>query len=263
VVSRLTERHGIRVHLTESPYGGTAAVVLIPMALVTAGEEEPSAPADSRPGPAEPPVAGPGGDLPGPRPAAPVAVAEPAATPGPRAGDDPPHQLPTRVRTTLERPRAPQDTPSEGGSELPTRARRWSDQAALDGPTFPTGLPVTTPRGEPGAAGPAGSPTEPASVTPPAGPTPGPRDEMPRTGSGLPFRVRQANLAPELREEAATVDGGADDEAVRPPEQVRRMMSSYQTGTQRGRTDAARLLGGPARGPEQPDGPGDEDSQAT
>src|SRR5262249_5730857 len=35
VVSRLAERHGIQVTLTESPYGGTTAVVTLPAALVT------------------------------------------------------------------------------------------------------------------------------------------------------------------------------------------------------------------------------------
>ena len=35
VVSRLTERHGVRAQLKESPYGGTTAVVLIPLSLVT------------------------------------------------------------------------------------------------------------------------------------------------------------------------------------------------------------------------------------
>src|SRR6185369_6069096 len=34
VVGRLAERHGIRVHLRSSPYGGTSAIVLIPMSLV-------------------------------------------------------------------------------------------------------------------------------------------------------------------------------------------------------------------------------------
>ncbi|WBB80173.1 nitrate- and nitrite sensing domain-containing protein [Micromonospora sp. WMMD882] len=280
VVSRLTERHGIRVHLKESPYGGTTAVVLIPMGLVTVGEEETGGATGTRPGQPEPAdAAGPGGGQPGPRPAA---VVEPAAPPLPRGDES--HQLPTRVRTTLERPRAPRDTPVESGSGLPTRPRRWSEQSALDGPTFPTGLPVTVPRTEPGG-GPAptvppAAPTqgEPTTASVPAAPAPSaelaapttsaelaapaPSAELPRTGSGLPFRVRQANLAPELREETSSVDA-AEDETVRPPEQVRRMMSSYQTGTRRGRTDAARLLGGPGRGPEQTNGPDDEDSQAT
>jgi hypothetical protein len=34
VVGRLAERHGIRVHLRGSPYGGTTAIVLIPSALI-------------------------------------------------------------------------------------------------------------------------------------------------------------------------------------------------------------------------------------
>ncbi|MFD0819627.1 nitrate- and nitrite sensing domain-containing protein, partial [Micromonospora zhanjiangensis] len=40
VVSRLTERHGIRVQLKESPYGGTTAVVLIPAELVSDGSTD-------------------------------------------------------------------------------------------------------------------------------------------------------------------------------------------------------------------------------
>ncbi|BCL12762.1 sensor histidine kinase [Micromonospora sagamiensis] len=254
VVSRLTERHGIRVHLKESPYGGTTAVVLIPLALVTADEEEPGAPGTPHAGAVEPPV-GPaliGTEPSGPRPALPVALAEPGSPRRvPEGTGDEPDQLPTRVRTTLERPRAPQDTPAESGTGLPTRSRLWSEQSALDGPTFPTGLPVATPR------------TEPARKVEHGGPTPCPAAEPPRTESGLPMRVRQANLAPELRDETPVVDTPEDDEAVRPPEQVRRMMSSYQTGTRRGRTDAARLLGGPARGPEPADAPDDEDRQAT
>jgi signal transduction histidine kinase len=252
VVSRLTERHGIRVHLKESPYGGITAVVLIPLGLVTADEEEPGV---SRAGavesPSDPVVTG--AEQSGPRPVVPVARIE-TAVPRPEpggAGSDEPHQLPSRVRTTPERPRPPRDLPAEDESGLPTRARRWSTQSALDGPTFPTGLPVAVPR------------TEPAPKVEHGGPTPCPAEEPPRTDSGLPMRVRQANLAPELRDEAPAVDGPEDDEAVRPPEQVRRMMSSYQTGTRRGRTDAARLLGGPGRGPEPTDTPDGEDRQAT
>ncbi|MYQ48311.1 ATPase [Streptomyces sp. SID4985] len=41
VVSRLASRHGIKVHLRTSPYGGTTAVVLLPTALVHNGPEEP------------------------------------------------------------------------------------------------------------------------------------------------------------------------------------------------------------------------------
>ncbi|GGS78891.1 nitrate- and nitrite sensing domain-containing protein [Nonomuraea spiralis] len=46
VVARLAERHGIKVQLRRSPYGGTAAIVLVPRSLVTeqpaltAGDED-------------------------------------------------------------------------------------------------------------------------------------------------------------------------------------------------------------------------------
>ncbi|MBM0257226.1 hypothetical protein, partial [Micromonospora sp. 4G55] len=83
------------------------------------------------------------------------------------------------------------------------------------------------------------------------------------TDSGLPVRVRQANIVPELRGEQAAEDGDADEQATRPPEQVRRMMSSYQTGTRRGRTDAARLLGGAATGARSGNGAENGDGQAT
>ncbi|GDY87441.1 ATPase [Streptomyces avermitilis] len=40
VVSRLAARHGIKVHLRTSPYGGTTAVVLLPTALLHSGTAE-------------------------------------------------------------------------------------------------------------------------------------------------------------------------------------------------------------------------------
>ncbi|GAB2949416.1 hypothetical protein GCM10027280_42500 [Micromonospora polyrhachis] len=65
-----------------------------------------------------------------------------------------------------------------------------------------------------------------------------------QTPSGLPLRVRQASLATPLRQQSET----APEEAVpgveppRPPDQIRQMMSSYQSGTRRGRSEAAQLL---------------------
>ncbi|MFF4586100.1 nitrate- and nitrite sensing domain-containing protein [Streptomyces sp. NPDC001388] len=43
VVSRLAARHGVKVHLRTSPYGGTTAVVLLPTALLHTGKPERSA----------------------------------------------------------------------------------------------------------------------------------------------------------------------------------------------------------------------------
>ncbi|WP_422735880.1 nitrate- and nitrite sensing domain-containing protein [Micromonospora sp. WMMD729] len=262
VVSRLTERHGVRVRLKESAYGGTTAVVLIPLELITANGTDPE---DSGATPASPTAialpAGPTavGPVEGGRPASrstvavatsatdisapgapePVTPAAPALTESSTTteqtdGSDKDVVLPTRQRTAA--------------ADLPTRARRVLGQPALEGPTVPTGLPAVeragTGGGEPSTDG---------------GPVPA-RTETDRTGSGLPVRVRQANIVPELRDDPAAATESDEEDVVRPPEQVRRMMSSYQTGTRRGRTDAARLLGGASGAtPESTD----EEPQAT
>ncbi|MEU7976316.1 histidine kinase, partial [Micromonospora sp. NPDC049089] len=153
-------------------------------------------------------------------------------------------------------PPAPRPSSKRPAADLPTRARRGPAQPALEAPTVPTGLPaVDTTRPEPSGeeAAPAGD----------GGPAPASADAE-RTDSGLPVRVRQANIVPELRDDPA-VSETDDEDVVRPPEQVRRMMSSYQTGTRRGRTDAARLLGGASGAPvtTTPSEPADEDPQAT
>jgi signal transduction histidine kinase len=69
------------------------------------------------------------------------------------------------------------------------------------------------------------------------------------TEDGLPRRVRQASLAPQLRR-AAGDDPGEDTVAFRSPEQVRSIMSALQHGTTRGRVDASRTepVGGARRG---------------
>ncbi|MFC1407931.1 nitrate- and nitrite sensing domain-containing protein [Streptacidiphilus sp. N1-12] len=45
VVSRLARRHGVRVSLRTSPYGGTTAVLLLPMSVLTVEEPDRTAPA--------------------------------------------------------------------------------------------------------------------------------------------------------------------------------------------------------------------------
>ncbi|MDG4796740.1 nitrate- and nitrite sensing domain-containing protein [Micromonospora sp. WMMD1082] len=185
VVSRLGDRHGVRVRLTESVYGGTSAVVLIPSALITVTGAEPGGTRADAPAP----VDGPGRDAP--------------AEAHLGVGAD--------------------------NAGLPTRSRRGpARSSALDAPTIPIGLPVTAEQDGPAVA-------------------------------GLPVRVRQANLAPGLRAEPEA--GKEGDRVIREPERVRRMMSAYQTGTRRGRSEAARLLGGGDRsGQEDSDG---ADHQAT
>ncbi|MEV4714730.1 nitrate- and nitrite sensing domain-containing protein [Micromonospora sp. NPDC049374] len=247
LVSRLTDRHGVQVRLKESAYGGTTAVVLIPGDLIV-DEAEPS-------------VTGGNPTAPTARPAADPAAATQPTIDGGTSGRDTPAEI--------------QPAAGADGSGLPTRSRRRPEHsAALDGPTVPFGLPVASGSGDgspwpphrpadpgPGAGGGpvAGQPAEPVTPAEPGGRTPA-EIELTRTESGLPVRVRQASLAPGLRAEPEAVEAGGD--VIREPEQVRRMMSSYQTGTRRGRSDAARLLGAGGRlGPD--DEPEDADQQAT
>lgn len=264
VVSRLTERHGVRVRLKESAYGGTTAVVLIPLELVTEADASPEDSGSFRAGSAIPMPSAPATDSGRPASLAPVALAAPTTT-APEVAVTAPVAVPadTAPATTDEEaeadtvlPTRQRTTPATGAPDLPTRARRGPAQPALEAPTVPTGLPAVdrtraeAPDGEPTPAG-------------DGGPMPA-RAEAERTDSGLPVRVRQANIVPELRDDPA-VSETDDEDVVRPPEQVRRMMSSYQTGTRRGRTDAARLLGGASGAPAAatPAEPTDEDPQAT
>ncbi|MFG1890943.1 nitrate- and nitrite sensing domain-containing protein [Micromonospora sp. NPDC049051] len=258
VVSRLTERHGVRVQLKESAYGGTTAVVLIPAELVTAGDEDPSTsggfptglPAATGPVSGTPEQAPPAAEP--PLAAAPVALAEPPFAPrarqSPEADDTTAMEADGDALPTRSRGRSLPAAAPALDARLPVRPRGGSEQYALDGPTFPTGLPVTaarpTPAGTTEATGTPGAPEPGTGSTAAGGPAPTARQVTARTDSGLPVRVRQASIVPELRDDPATAGDDDTDDEVRPPEQVRRMMSSYQTGTRRGRTDAARLLGG-------------------
>ncbi|MFF4580206.1 nitrate- and nitrite sensing domain-containing protein [Streptomyces sp. NPDC001389] len=112
VVSRLSARHGIRVHLRPSPYGGTTAVVLLPLALLQGAIEAPpaavaeSAEADGADGAERPePLRAAGaretaGGVPAPGPgrpqgAAPVDLGAPASAlaPAPAPAADLPHRV--------------------------------------------------------------------------------------------------------------------------------------------------------------------------
>ncbi|MUL42763.1 HAMP domain-containing protein [Streptomonospora sp. PA3] len=146
---------------------------------------------------------------------------------------------------------AQQDASGQGGTEgdgpaARTAGRRRREVAA--GPAQPLPGPAQQPR-----------PDEPA----------GPPDEQPApapSGSGgerpaLPRRRRQANLAPQLRQDPApTPKGGIPGlsaaESTRGPEDARRMMSAFQSGTRRGREqsdDADRPDAAPAGAPAETD----------
>ncbi|MDH2426602.1 nitrate- and nitrite sensing domain-containing protein [Sphaerisporangium sp. TRM90804] len=254
VVSQLAARNGVSVLLRGSPYGGTTAIVLIPKALV-------------------------------------VDDGSPSPIPGSLA-DDVPH----RPRGSLARVALQQ---GGGGHEHPPVPPEEDD----DDPRFTTSpfFTPTNPRGDapsltvvpaiphsddppgtdvPDAAGSASDDGGPAATAPPrpAGAVPSPRGPLTGgTHNGLPRRVRQANMAPQLRETTGPLaaptppypgEPGAPEAGMAPagpatgpagpttgsgrpersPDEARAMFSAFQQGSRRGREDS---------GPEDGDPPGD------
>ncbi|MER5971120.1 nitrate- and nitrite sensing domain-containing protein [Streptomyces sp. NPDC002055] len=134
VVSRLAARHGVKVSLRPSAYGGTTAVVLVPRALLQPEPEpEPEAESEVEPEPAgerrprrrtPDPGPGPGEPRPGPGPVAQPAL--PTAHPGgpehARAGREADDALPRRIRQAGLAPRLratpePETEPDTGAGE--------------------------------------------------------------------------------------------------------------------------------------------------
>ncbi|MFJ2775828.1 nitrate- and nitrite sensing domain-containing protein [Kitasatospora sp. NPDC087315] len=288
VVSRLARRHGIRVHLRPSPYGGTTAVVLIPRELLAEapdGLPEPPAaasavsaasavggrarPAQARPAQARaaqarrgqrdlvavPALGGEGGGLgevggsgglgdfgdsgdsgdfgaEGADGARGGGRAAEAAQGGRHRGSGGP------------RPSAPEPTRTPGG--LPRRARVKGGPVLVPAPNGETvsgtgrhrrtGVPQAG--SGPADVGPADAgPVDPGVV----GSRPadsGPADRRPADGA-LPRRIRQANLAPQLKEragqEAERAAAGAESARERLPEEARATFASFQRGFTRGR----------------------------
>ncbi|WP_326600211.1 sensor histidine kinase [Streptomyces sp. NBC_01803] len=221
VVARLAERHGIRVSLRESPYGGTTAVTLIPGELLIETAEEPQEreprqePAARRP-PRDGMVGGPV-ELDGP------VGAGPAARPPDTAERVPGHPA--------EHAPAPE---SEGPVPLPRlpQRRRTPVLVADHGRTV----------GRAPGAGPAAGAVPPGDRAAPGA--------EPTTGAGLPRRVRRQapdrpaapdtpvapGGGPEFGEPAQP--GGHPDADAAPDldaEEVRARMAALQRGWQRGR----------------------------
>jgi signal transduction histidine kinase len=179
VVSRLAARHGIKVSLRGSPYGGTAAIVLMPNRLVAA-EANTADTADT----AELDAIAPGRG----------ALGRGAAGRG-AVGD------PSRASGSWPRP--------EAGTGRPP----WE---AASGPAqFPERTPVLA------------SPDGPESADPGA-------------GLDLPRRLRQASLAPQLRDAPPASNGHLEERSA---EQVRALISSIQQGWRSGRAATDRAAG--------------------
>ncbi|MBW6432255.1 nitrate- and nitrite sensing domain-containing protein [Actinoplanes hulinensis] len=283
VVAQLAHRHGIRVSLRASAYGGVTAVALIPGDLVTGG------PGGGRPtnGSAPGPLVGTGTEDPSRSLAAlqwqGSGELKQITTSGRRAtvaDEKPAHDGVTvnghhRAAAELTGP-APSTVAAELSAEGLVQRRRTRKSATPPPATPPTdvadqtidmsvldelaaGLP-TAPRAVPRNSAP------PALDAPPASDAPDlevpdlevPDLEVPDLDTssiedaeatvplpelsgddGLPRRVRQASLAPQLRQ-APPAEEPPSTAPARSPEQVRTLMSALQLGTTRGRVDAAR-----------------------
>ena len=233
VVARLAARHGIRVTLRSSAYGGVIAIVLLPNTLVVEPDESAGRGRPARRRSAEQV----------PFLAAPVpAVQEPAAGAG-AAG-------------------RPAD-PSPGSAQVPGQAAAPSpsspgSSSAADAVPVEPSSADSGPGGDPGAEmGTAASTEASAEANTGAGASPTTVSrEFP-----LPTRRRQTHLAPQLRGVTGTAgpapeDGPGGVPAPRSPEAMREMLATMQRGWQRGRAEASGTApgGGAATPPGAPAG---------
>ncbi|MEU6896962.1 sensor histidine kinase [Streptomyces virginiae] len=220
VVSRLSARHGVKVHLRTSPYGGTTAVVLLPNSMlqgaITVGDPDPD------PDPGRDPAAaadhaevdqGPGRreSRPATAAAGPVRARVPAREPA--AAQQPPAV--TVVRDEARGPAAVRDD-ARG-----TPARGAAPAAAAEEPR-PAPVAPLRPRTAGGAAG-----TRTEAAAPPSA-----------SVTELPRRVRQASLVPQLREAPTSPEPTGvrlpEEPPGRSPEQARDRMAAYRAGWVRG-----------------------------
>ncbi len=231
VVSRLARRHGVRVALRQSAYGGAIAVVLLPKSLLTDGEQ-----------PAFPPA-----------PPAPLRITPHQRRP---PGDG---ERASRQRRSPALVSVPAGATAPTAADAPAQAEAFADSRSAAAPAV-----ASTPAHAPAAAPTASVPLLPEFDQPSMIFTESTGAEL---DDGLPQRVRQASLAPGLRAASdasgsphgrgsrrrAAADAEADP-ASRSPEQARATMSAYQRGWQLGRGGVE--FGGAQRAgaPEEPDG---------
>jgi signal transduction histidine kinase len=255
------------------------------------GPDEMPGPADARPAGAGPGTPSPGNGAyiasPPYPPAGSSPFAGPGSTPFPTGGASYPDQPAPFPGWTLHntpgapggRPAAP--GPGPGGPAEPAGPARPAASTGPTGPTTPM-TPVASPRtGQ--ASGPPWKiaretgplPAVPGAVRPggPNGPAESSPSEAGANGDykGLPRRVKQANLAPQLRDEppprrttlaSSGASGGVPGSPGSPgpsPAEIRQTMSALQRGWQEGRSQriAEQATGeSPGAGPGSPAGAG-------
>jgi hypothetical protein len=231
VAAQLAQRHDIQVRLRPSDYGGVLAVVLIPLGLVLPGDG-----AAGR-------LAGPAREVTAPRfpirevipPAAarevtlpPVAARE-LTVPPPVASEV---TVPPAVAWPVTVPPPPAAVPSNGNGT----------QAGAPSPSDVTAPEELQPEPEPVGA------------------------QTGLTENGLPQRVRQMSLAPQLRNSAAAQPLAAPVASPRSPEKARSVMSAFRQGWRLGLSENGGKHGHlsphhPPTPPTSPDFPQEGDSQ--
>jgi len=267
VAGQLARRHDIRITLQESPYGGTTAIVLIPNALVVSqgayDAQVPAGTAGERPFQLASRRASLHPGTIAERPAlAQLSAATLAAEPLPDPPADPAADLPSAPPADLpsappaDLPSAPPaDLPSAPPADLPSvsavasiRADSAEEADSVDSVFTPRPRRATAPS-------PSGSFML-GSNTPPRLPD---RSDIvdarvsttELTAMGLPVRVRQASLAPQLRDGGAR-SGNADAGPGAPsPEEVRSTMTALQRGWERGRNVSGRATPPPETTPDR------------
>jgi signal transduction histidine kinase len=275
VVGKLAARHGVRVALRPSPYGGTTAVVLMPNSIVVPVSETEE---DTDPGLRLEPGRTPGLDLPqadalaltGQPPAPASLTGRPPALPSlPGRALAPPSLAEEADPTeTAGNGPGPARDPAAGGlagfrlGSLPPRLGSSPPRPATPSPLTPR--PATPGLAPPGPAtprpdrpAPAADGPDPfglaaagAAPAPPPAPAPAadasaspglaPGSQSAGTYRGLPRRIRQASLNPHLRDSPSAAARGANADSTPPsptrsPEEARSLVASLQSGWQRGR----------------------------
>ncbi|WP_374104297.1 nitrate- and nitrite sensing domain-containing protein [Streptomyces sp. ISL-43] len=141
-----------------------------------------------------------------------------------------------------DRDRGRESLPPTGPVRLePTR----QDPARSEGPRTPGAVPLPRRRPTPTLVAEHGRRVEPRPVSAVPDPAPDAAESGPATSgngaaAGLPRRIRQASLAPQLKDAPAPAPAVADPMADRDADDVRRRMSALQRGWTAGRDQHAR-----------------------
>jgi signal transduction histidine kinase len=257
VVAQLAARHQIRVSLRASAYGGITAIVLLPGDLVTSAPSLPAGPGGgvapkgaAAKGGWDAPLLGSGGEDPSRQSLAELQwqggeELREVTMAGRRTSADSGAVTEPSTRPDAEEISGP--APSHVANELSAeglvqrRRVRRTPGPVVETPTEPGLGSRSVPRNSapsvpviPAQRGPSPLESVTAAETPVEAPAEAPDDDA---TDGLPKRVRQASLAPQLRQPVVEKVSTAPE---RTPEQVRTLMSALQLGTNRGRVDAAR-----------------------